>query len=1052
MSRFFIDRPVFAWVLAIILMLAGAIAILAMPVAQYPTIAPPQISITVTYPGASADTVQNTVVAPIEQDMFGLDHLEYMSSTASSNGQMEIDLTFAQGTSPDVAQVQVQNKLSLAESNLPSEVTQAGLTVAKATKNFLMIIAFVSTDNSMNGQDISDYVASDVQPELSRVDGVGDYTLFGSEYAMRIWLDPARMYSYAITAGDVETALQAQNVQVSSGEIGALPATSGQKLDATVLGPSRLTTPEQFGNIVMKVSTDGSTVYLKDISDVELGAQTYNVNALYNGAPAGALALKLSPGANQLSTDAAVHARLDQLAEFFPPGLKAYFPLETTPVIVLSIREVVQTLFEAIALVFLVILMFLQNFRATLIPTIAVPVVLLGTFAVLYMAGYTINTLTMLAMVLAIGLLVDDAIVVVENVERVMQQEKLGPREATRKSMDQISGALVGIAVVLCAVFLPMAFFSGSTGVIYRQFAITIVVAMALSVATALIFTPALCATLLKPHDKHRASRHGFRPGIWFDRQFGRLSGVYDRAVGLILRAAWLAMLVFLGMVALLVVLYLRLPGGFLPDEDQGIVFGQVVMPPGTSAEDTTRIADQIVQFALKDQKGAVDGAFQATGFSFAGTAQSAAFVAVKLKSWDKRSGAGTAQSVATAINKHFAHYNGGRVFALIPPAVTELGNVTGFDFELQDRANIGHDKLMQARNMLLGLAAKDPVFAAVYPNGLDDAAQFKLDIDRQKTNALGITIADVNTAIQGLLGSIYVNQFTRDGRTKDVYIQARADARMTPESLDQFYVRNIAGAMVPFSAFATGSWTLGAQKLERYNGRSSIELQGAAGPGHSTGDAMAEMVKLMKRLPKGVGYSWTSTSFEQQAAAGQPAKVYALAMIVVLLALAALYESWAIPLSVILVVPLGVLGAVVAALLRGMSNDIYFQVGLLTTIGLATKNAILIVEFAKDHYAEGKSLMDAVRSAASERLRPIIMTSLAFVLGVLPLMVATGAGAGGRRVLGTAVVGGMVTATVLAVLFVPVFFVVVMRVFRVKGGVAAPADKPAVSWAEIVA
>ena len=1041
MSRFFIDRPVFAWVLAIILMMAGAIAITVMPVSQYPTIAPPQISITVTYPGASADTVQNTVVAPIEQDMSGLDHLEYMSSTASSNGQMEIDLTFAQGTSPDIAQVQVQNKLSLAESDLPSEVTQAGITVAKATKNFLMIIAFVSTDHSMTGQDIADYVASNVQPELSRVNGVGDYTLFGSEYAMRIWLDPAKMYSYAITAGDVETALQTQNVQVSSGEIGALPAASGQKLDATVLGPARLNTPSQFENIVMKVSTDGSTVLLKDIAKVELGAQTYNVSAEYNGAPAGGLALKLTPGANQLSTDAGVHVRLDQLAEFFPPGLKAYFPLETTPVIVLSIKEVVQTLLEAIALVFLVMLVFLQNLRATLIPTIAVPVVLLGTFAVLYMTGFTINTLTMLAMVLAIGLLVDDAIVVVENVERVMQEEKLDPREATRKSMDQISGALIGIAVVLSAVFLPMAFFSGSTGVIYRQFAITVVVAMGLSVATALIFTPALCATLLKPHDEHAVRHRRFRPGLWFNRGFDRTRGFYDRSVGLILSASWLAVLAFLGMVALLTVLYLRLPGGFLPDEDQGIAFAQVVMPPGTSAEDTTRIADRIVQFALTDQKDAVDGAFRATGFSFAGTAQSAAFVAVKLKDWDKRGGGATAQSVAAAINRHFEHYNGGRVFALIPPAVMELGNVTGFDFELQDEADLGHEKLMQARNMLLSMAARDPVFAAVYPNGLDDAPEFKLDIDRQKSNALGISITDVNTAIQGLLGSVYVNQFTRAGRTKDVYIQAESDARMTPEALDQFYVRNGDGTMVPFSAFASGSWTLGPQKLERYNGSSSIELQGAPSPGHSTGEAMTEMVKLVHRLPKGIGYSWTGMSYEQQASAGQPVKVYAVAMIVVLLALAALYESWAIPLSVILVVPLGVLGAVIAALLRGMNNDIYFQVGLLTTIGLATKNAILIVEFARDHYANGSSLIDAVRSAASERLRPILMTSLAFVLGVLPLTIATGAGAGGRRVLGTAVVGGMLTATFLAILFVPVFFVVVLRLFRVQGGAARPAE-----------
>jgi multidrug efflux pump len=1033
MSRFFIDRPVFAWVLGLVIMLAGAIEILLLPVAQYPSIAAPQISITVTYPGASAQTVSDTVVRPILQQMSGLDGLEYISSSTQANGSMEIDLTFVQGTDPNIAQVQVQNKLSLAEANLPSEVTNQGIKVAKAVKNFMMIVGLVSEDNSMSATDINDYVASNIKDPLTRINGVGDYTQFGDEYAMRIWLDPDKLYKYALTVGDVTSAITAQNVQVSSGELGALPARQGQRLDATIIGPSRLETPEQFDNILLKVNQNGSQVRLHDVARVEIGAQSYSTASLYNGKPVGALALKLAPGANQLSTEKAVRAELTRLSKFFPHGLKIVYPLDTEPFITLSIEEVVKTLFEAIALVFVVIYIFLQNFRATLIPTIAVPIVLLGTFGVLAAFGYSINTLTMLAMVLAVGLLVDDAIVVVENVERLMQERNLSPREAARESMDEISGALIGIALVLSAVFLPMAFFGGSTGVIYRQFSVTIISAMVLSVLVALVLTPALCATLLKPKAHGGAAKTNWFFS-WFNRGFESASTSYGRGVGGMIAHSRLSLLVFVGITALAVVLFSRMPTGFLPDEDQALLFGQVTLPPGSTAAETARINSKVTDFIRTQEKDLVESVLTVTGFNFAGQAQNAGFFVVKLKDWSQRtkpwqSGA----ALAGRIMQHFWGNRDAQIFAFQPPAVMELGNATGFDLEIEDRGQLGHERLLAARNQLLGMAAQNPLLSAVRPNGLEDAPQFLLHIDREKANAYGVSVSNLNATIEGALGSEYINQFMRSGRVKQVYVQGEIGSRMSPQDISRWYVRNSSGNMVPFDAFLDGSWTLGPQKVEGYNGLTSYEILGAPASGHSTGEAMAAMQGLLAKLPAGVGYEWTGLSYEQQKSGSQTGALYSISLVFVLLCLAALYESWPIPFAVLLVVPLGIIGAIIATLSSGLDNDVYFQVGLLTTVGLAVKNAILIVEFAKAFFEAGDSLTEAAIKAAKERLRPILMTSIAFIFGTAPLAVATGAGAASRIAIGTAVVGGMLSATVLAIFFVPVFFVSVLQFFRVK-------------------
>ncbi|AOW48569.1 efflux RND transporter permease subunit [Acetobacter ascendens] len=1030
LSRFFIDRPIFAWVISLIIMLVGGLSIFRLPISQYPSIAPPQIAISVTYPGASADTVNDTVVRPILQQMFGLDHLEYISAQSYASGQMEIDLTFAQGTDPDIAQVQVQNKLQLAQPKLPTEVTAQGLSITKAVKNFMLVVAFISTDDSMNGGDIADYVASNISDPLSRVSGVGDHTLFGSEYSMRIWMDPAKLFNYGLTVRDVETAIQTQNIQLSSGELGGLPATKGIRLDATIIGPQRLTSPEEFERILLKVQPDGSQVRIQDIAKVELGPQTYNTNSYYNNMPASGMALKLAPGANQIATEAAVRAQLHELEQFFPPGLKTVYPLDTEPFITLSIGEVVETLLEAIGLVFLVMLVFLQNFRATLIPTIAVPVVLLGTFGLLNLLGYSINTLTMLAMVLAVGLLVDDAIVVVENVERVMTEKQLSPREAARVSMDEISGALVGIVLVLSAVFLPMAAFSGSVGVIYRQFSITIVSAMWLSVLVAMVLTPALCATMLKP------GQHEKTKGVagWFNRNFTKLTNGYLGGVNYLLRHFMLAMGAFVLITAIVVVLFLRVPGGFLPDEDQGLIFGQITMPPNAPMEKTAEINHAVADYILKTEADSVESVYSVNGFNFAGQSQNSGAFFIRLKDWSVRPKASqSSAAIAMRIMMHFWGSPKAQILAFNPPAILELGNATGFDLELEDRAHLGHQKLLEARNMVLGMAAQDPSLLAVRPNGMEDAGQYHLDIDREKANALGVTIDDINTTIEGALGSIYVNQFTRNDRVKQVYIQGVASSRMQPQDLDKWYIRNFTNTLVPLNAFVSAHWISGPQKVENYNSFNAFEILGQPAAGYSSGQALATITNILKKLPAGIGYEWTGLSFEQNASGSSTGPLYALAMIVILLCLAALYESWAIPLAVLLVIPLGVVGAIIATLMRGLANDVYFQVGLLTTVGLAVKNAILIVEFAKMGFEQGKTLEEAVLTAARERLRPILMTSIAFVVGVFPLAIASGAGSAARVAIGTAVVGGMASATLLAVYFVPVFFVVVLRLFKVK-------------------
>jgi multidrug efflux pump len=1024
MSAFFISRPIFAWVLAVIVMLAGCISIYSLPVAQYPAIAPPAISITAQYPGASAQTVQTTVVQVIEQQLSGLDHLLYFSSDSDKDGSATITLSFDQGTDPDIAQVQVQNKLQLATPLLPQIVQQQGITVAKATKNFLLVLGLVSRDGKMTSADLGDLIASSVQDPISRTPGVGDIQLFGAQYGMRIWLDPAKLNNFALTPGDVATAIAAQNVQISSGELGGLPARPGQELNATIIGPSYLQTPKEFGNILLRVQPSGAQVRLRDVARTELTGENFNLKSDFDGKPAAALAVKLASGANALNTVTAVHAAIDHLKANFPPGVDVVYPYDTTPFVKLSIHDVVETLFVAIILVFIIMFLFLQNFRATLIPTLAVPVVLLGTCAVLSVIGYSINSLTMFGMVLAIGLLVDDAIVVVENVERVMEQEGLSPPDAARRSMTQISGALIGIALVLTTVFLPMAFFGGSTGVIYRQFSITIVSAMILSVAVALIFTPALCATLLKAPNKDHAPRRGFFG--WFNRNYDRASMKYRRGVlGMIKRPA-AAMIAFLVIVALMVVLFLRIPSGFLPDEDQGVMFVQVTAPPGATSIRMQAVLDDVTKYLHTDP--AVQNVFAVSGFSFGGRGQNAGIAFVTLKPWGDRPGAANrVQAVAKRAMGHFAGVKDAMVVAFAPPAVLELGNATGFDFELLDEAGVGHAKMMAARNQLLGMAMGDPRLAGVRPNGSDDEPQYHIEIDREKASALGLSIADINTTLSAAWGSSYVNQFLDRGRIKRVYIQGNEDSRMLPDDLDSWYVRNSGGTMVPFTAFAHGSWSTGSPQLERYNGIPSIELLGMPAPGLSTGEAITAMQQLAARLPPGIGYDWTGLSYEEIKAGSGAYFLYGISLLIVFLCLAALYESWAIPAAVLMVVPLGVIGAVTATMLRGLDNDVYFQVGLLTTVGLASKNAILIIEFAKAGHEAGRSITAAALEAARERLRPILMTSLAFTVGVLPLALASGAGSGGQNAIGTGVVGGMLSATVLAIFFVPLFFVVVL-------------------------
>ncbi|MCX7294444.1 efflux RND transporter permease subunit [Janthinobacterium sp.] len=1040
MARFFIDRPIFAWVVAIVIMLAGVISILSLPIAQYPSIAPPSISISGSYPGASAKTVEDAVTQVIEQKMKGIDGLRYMASSSDATGGISITLTFTSGTNPDIAQVQVQNKLQLATPLLPTAVTQQGLVVSKATKNFLMVFGFISENGKMDQTDLSDYVAANVVDPLSRVAGVGDVTLFGSQYAMRIWLDPAKLQSFNLTPADVITAVQAQNAEVSAGELGGTPSVKGQQLNATVSAQSRLQTAEQFGAILLKTTTNGAMVYLKDVASMELGRENYNTVARYNGHAATGVAIKLATGANALDTANAAKAMLGNLSKQFPEGMSYQVAFDTTPFVKLSIEEVVKTLVEAVILVFLVMYLFLQNFRATLIPTMAVPVVLLGTFGILNAFGYSINTLTMFAMVLAIGLLVDDAIVVVENVERVMSEEGLSPLEATRKSMTQITGALVGIAMVLSAVFVPMAFFGGSTGVIYRQFSITIVSSMVLSVVVALVFTPALCATLLKPVEKgHHATNKGFFG--WFNRSFDSSSNKYQGLVGAMITHRARSMLLYVLLLAGLVFIFMRLPTSFLPEEDQGILFTQIQLPTGATQERTLKVIEQVEDHFMNSEKDNVASVFAVAGFSFGGNGQNTGIAFVRLKDWALRKDvAQKAPAVAGRAMGKLLQIKDAMVFTFAPPAVLELGNATGFDMQLQDIGGVGHDALMAARNQLLGMASQNPTMVGVRPNGQEDTPQYKIDIDQQKATALGLQIAEINRVLSVGWGSSYVNDFLDRGRVKKVFMQGNAESRMQPEDLNKWFVRNSAGQMVPFSAFATGKWIYASPRLERYNGLPSVEILGTPAPGQSTGAAMNAMEAMVAQLPPGIGFSWTGVSLEERESGSQTPQLYALSLLIVFLCLAALYESWSIPFSVLLVVPLGVIGAVLGTWMFGLSNDVYFQVGLLTVVGLSAKNAILIVEFAKEMQESGMSLLDATLHAVRLRLRPILMTSIAFGLGVLPLAISSGAGSGSQNAIGIGVLGGMLTATFLGIFFVPVFFVLVRGFFSKPDAPTTPA------------
>ncbi|WP_217476025.1 efflux RND transporter permease subunit [Stutzerimonas stutzeri] len=1025
MSKFFIDRPIFAWVIALVLMLAGTLAILNLPVNQYPSIAPPNVSISVSYPGASARTVQDTVVQVIEQQLNGLDGLRYIFSESNSDGSMTINVTFEQGTNPDIAQVQVQNKLQLATPLLPQQVQQQGIRVSKSARNFLMVVALVSKDGQQSNYDLANYIVANIQDPISRTEGVGDFQVFGAQYAMRIWLDPAKLQQYQLTAPDVRSAIQEQNVQVSSGQLGGLPAVKTQQLNATIIGKTRLETPEQFRKILLKVNADGSQVRLGDVAKVELGAENYAIRAEYNGRPAAGLGIRLAAGGNALDTANAVRKTISELEPFFPPGVEVVYPYDTTPVISASIEGVVHTLLEAFVLVFLVMFLFLQNLRATLIPTLAVPVVILGTFAILLTFGYSINTLTMFAMILAIGLLVDDAIVVVENVERVMREEGLSAREATRKSMGQIQSALVGIGVVLSAVLLPMAFFGGSTGVIYRQFSITIVSAMVLSVLVALIFTPALCATILKPHDGDHEGKRGFFG--WFNRTFDRGTRGYERGVAAVLRRKVPYLLMYLLIVGVMIWMFTRIPTAFLPEEDQGVLFAQVQTPAGSTANRTQEVVEQMRDYLLNEESETVRSVFTITGFNFAGRGQSSGMAFIMLKPWEERTESGQGVfDLAQRAQGYFFSLRDAMVFAFAPPAVMELGNATGFDVYLQDQAGLGHEALTQARDKFMELAGQDPTLAGVRFNGLRDEPQYHLIIDDEKARAHGVSLAAINDSLSIAWGSSYVNDFIDRGRVKRVYMQGEPTSRMNPEDLGKWYVRNDAGEMVPFTAFASGEWVYGPPKLTRFNGVPAMEILGSAAPGYSSGEAMAAVERIAEQLPAGIGYSWTGQSYEERLSGSQAPALYALSLLVVFLALAALYESWAIPFSVMLVVPLGIVGALAFTMGRGLSNDVFFQVGLLTTIGLSARNAILIVEFAKTLHEQGMTLFDAAIEACRIRLRPIVMTSLAFMLGVLPLAVSSGAGAGSKHAIGTGVIGGMFSALLLAIFWVPLFYVLV--------------------------
>jgi len=1034
LSRFFLKRPVFAWVIAIILMVAGCLAIYKLPISQYPPIAPPSIAITAFYPGASAETVENSVTQIIEQKMTGFDKMLYLSATSDSSGSSRIELTFAPGTDPDLAWAQVQNKLQLAMASLPEVVQRQGIMVSKSTRNYLLVVGLISEDGSMDGNDLRDYAQSSLEKVLSRVPGVGEVEIFGSQYSMRIWLNPDKLTDYQMTVQDVVTALQAYNVEVSAGQFGGAPAVEGQRLNAAIIVQSLLKTPEEFAAIPLRTNPDGSVVRIKDVGRTELGTESYDIDAYHNDKPAAALAVRQAAGANALDTAKAIRAKMEEMSQFFPTGMKVVYPYDTTPFVRVAIGEVVKTLFEAILLVFLVMYLFMGNMRATLIPTIAVPVVLLGTFAVLGLLGFSINMLTMFAMVLAIGLLVDDAIVVVENVERIMSEEGLSPLEATRKSMDQITSALIGIGLVLSAVFGPMAFFAGSTGVIYRQFSVTIIASMLLSVVVALVLTPVLCASFLKPvpkgHEPAEAGVWFLRPFFrWFDRIFFGARDQYLQLVGRSLSKNTRYGVIFLLIVVAMGFLFKRMPTAYLPDEDQGILLVQALLPANSTLEQTKQVMEGVRDYFLQHEKDAVESCMTISGISLSGQGQNAGLAFVKLKDWKLRARPELkVVAVAGRAMGEFSKIRNAMVFAFAPPAVVELGQAKGFDFQLIDRGGLGHAELMAARNQLLGMAAQDRVLTKVRPNGLEDVPEYRVDVDWEKAGVLGVPITSIHNTISAAFGSAYVNDFIQGGRVKRVYAQADAPYRMLPGDLERLYVRNNAGKMVPFSSFASGHWTSGSPKLERFNGFPSLNILGESAPGRSSGEAMEAMEGFVKKLPQGIGFDWNGLSYQERQAGSQAAPLYAFSILVIFLCLAALYESWPIPISILLALPLGAIGGVIGSTLRGLPNDVYFQIGLLTTLGLTTKNAILIVQFAKTRVEEGMGLVEATMEGAKLRMRPIIMTSLAFGFGVLPLALASGAGAGAQKAIGTAVLGGVVTSTFLVTIFAPLFFVVIEK------------------------
>ncbi|MGO9121693.1 MAG: efflux RND transporter permease subunit [Desulfomonilaceae bacterium] len=1041
LSRFFLDRPVFAWVIAIIMMVGGGLAIFKLPISQYPPIAPPSIAIDSTYPGASAETVENTVTQIIEQQMTGLDNMLYFSGTSNSAGNSRIELTFAPGTDPDLAWAQVQNKLQLAMASLPAVVQQQGVSVSKSTRNWLLIVSLISEDGSMDGNDLRDYAQSVLFKVLGRVPGVGEVQVFGSQYAMRVWLNPDKLTDYQLTVDDVIKALQDYNVEVSAGQFGGAPAVEGQRLNVSVIVQNLLKTHEEFAAIPMRVNRDGSIVRMKDVGRTELGAEFYDVLNFFNGKPAAGLAVRQVPGANALDTAEAVKAKLDDMSRYFPPGMKVVYPYDTTPFVKVAIEEVVKTLFEAILLVFLVMYLFLGNIRATLIPTIAVPVVLLGTFAVLGLFGFSINMLTMFAMVLAIGLLVDDAIVVIENVERIMRDEGLSPREATAKSMDEITSALIGIGLVLSAVFGPMAFFTGSTGVIYRQFSVTIVASMLLSVVVALVLTPVLCASLLTPiakgHEPSEEAIFFLRPFFrWFNRSFYRGRDLYLRLVENSFSRKVRYLAVFIVIAVAMGFLFQRMPTAYLPDEDQGVLYAQVILPANSTLEQTQEVLDTVKDHFLVAQKDAVESILTVQGRSFSIQGQNVGLAFVKLKDWKLRDRPDLkAEAVVGKAMRAFSEIRNAMVFVFPPPAVSEMGRSKGFDFQLQDLGGVGHAALMSARDQLLGMAMKDPRLIRVRPNGLEDVPEYRVGVDWEKAGSLGLPITAIHNTISTEFGSYYVNNFIQGGRVKRVYVEADAPYRMLPKDLEKLYVRNTSGKMVPFSSFASGHWSYGAPQLERYNAFPSINLWGEPGPGRSSGEAMRAMEEMARKLPREIGFDWTGMSFQERLAGSQAAPLYAFSVLVIFLVLAALYESWTLPISIMLAFPLGVIGGVLATSFRGLPNDVYFQLGFLTTLGLTTKNAILIVVFAKAKLEQGMGLLEATLEGAKLRFRPIVMTSLAFGCGVLPLALATGAGAGAQKAIGTCVLGGMITATSLAIFFIPLFYVVIYRIFGRRSG-----------------